>query len=98
MSATFGDITGVIIIYDDLLIYGKTMIEQILSDLESGEDGIYSYDFKNIEQDAEVKLRESVASHNYQDYLHEVSKHHSVPVMDREVTLFLSKIPKNAIM
>ena len=74
------------------------MIEQILSDLESGEDGIYSYDFKNIEQDAEVKLRESVASHNYQDYLHEVSKHHSVPVMDREVTLFLSKIPKNAII
>ena len=27
MSATFGDITGVIVIYDDLLIYGKTMIE-----------------------------------------------------------------------
>ena len=72
------------------------MIEQILSDLQLGEDGIYSHDFKNIELDAEVKLRELVASHNYQDYLHEISKHHSVPVMDSEVILFLSRIPKNA--
>ena len=74
------------------------MIEKILSKLQLGQDGIYSYEFKNIEQNVEIKLRESVASHAYQDYLHEISKHHSVPVMDREVKLFLNSIPQNGII
>lgn len=68
-------------------------IENILSYLELGEDNIFSYDFTNIEQDEELKLRESVASQNYQDYLDKISNHHSIPVMDREVNLFLKKIP-----
>lgn len=74
------------------------MVEQILTNLQLGEDSIYSYDFKNTEQDDEIKLRESVASHNYQDYLEELSYHHSVPVMDREVNLFVKSIPMNGII
>jgi ubiquinone/menaquinone biosynthesis C-methylase UbiE len=74
------------------------MLEEILSDLRLGKDGVYSYEFKNTEQDDEIKLRESVASLNYQNYLQKLSYHHSVPVMDKEVNLFLKKIPKNGII
>lgn len=74
------------------------MVDHILSHLRLGDDGIYSYDFTNTEQNAEITLRESVASHAYHDYLYEIAKHHSVPVMDREVRLFLSAIPTNGII
>ena len=73
-------------------------IENILSCLELGEDNIFSYNFTNIEQDKECKLRESFASKGYQDYLDEISNHHSIPVMDREVTLFLKKIPPKGVL
>ncbi len=73
-------------------------IEKILSYLELGEDNVFSYDFTNIEQDEELKLRESVASQNYQDYLDEISNHHSIPVMNREVKLYLKKIPSHGII
>lgn len=71
----------------------ENRIENILSYLELGDDDIFSYDFMNIGQDAELEFRESVASQNYQDYLDEISNHHSIPVMDKEVNLYLKKIP-----
>ncbi len=73
-------------------------IENILSDLKMGEGDIFSYDFINIEQDEERKLRESVASQDYQKYLNKISNHHSIPVMDREVDLFLKKTPPHGIV
>ena len=39
-----------------------------------------------------------MASKDYGDYLHELSKHHSIPVMDREVDHFLRSIPKNGLI
>ena len=73
-------------------------IKNILSYLKLGEDNIFSYEFTNIEQDEERKLRESVASQDYQDYLDKISNHHSIPVMDREVDLFLKKTPPYRII
>ena len=73
-------------------------IKNILSHLKLGEDDIFSYDFTNIEQDEERKLRESVASQDYQNYLDKISNHHSIPVMDREVDKFLKDIPPHGIV
>lgn len=74
------------------------MVETILSNLNLGADGIYSYDFDNQDQADEAELRSSVASNSCKDYLQEISKHHSIPVMDREVAHFLCSIPKNGLI
>ena len=74
------------------------MVEQILSNLQLGNDSIYSYDFKKEDQNDEIELRESVASQNFQNYIEKLSHHHSVAVMDREVDLFLKNIPLNGII
>lgn len=76
----------------------KKKIKNILSDLKLGEDKIFSYDFTSVEQNEERKLRESVASKDYKDYLDEISNHHSIPVMDREVDIFLKNIPPHGII
>lgn len=75
------------------------MVEEILSNLRIGEDGVYSYGFVNANQEDEIKFRESVVSRrNYQDYLRVIYNYHSIPVMDKEVDLFLSKVPKNGVV
>ena len=71
-------------------------LEDMLSSLELGLDGIYSYDFNNIEQEDEIKARIAVSDEVYDDYLDTLSQHHSIPVMDREVNLFYDSMPKNA--
>ena len=79
--------------------YGtKVMIEQILSNLQLGKDGIYSYDFNNSEQNDEIELRESVASHHYENYLETLSYYHSIKVMDKEIDLFIKNIPINGMI
>jgi len=70
---------------------------KLLSRLELKDD-IYGYDFINKGQDYEIKLRESVADYKYDDYLLELSKHHSIPVMDKEVIKFLELIPVDGII
>jgi ubiquinone/menaquinone biosynthesis C-methylase UbiE len=74
------------------------MISRILSDISIGDDGIYFYDFENTDQGEEKELRKSVAFVNYQDYLEKISRHHSIPVMDKEVDIFISKIRKNGVI
>lgn len=74
------------------------MIKKILSKLQLDADGIYSYKFINAGQDDERKFRQVYASFGYKDYLDEISKNHSIPVMDREVSIFLKKIPKAGII
>jgi len=71
-------------------------LQDMLSNLTLGNDGIYSYDFNNIDQEGEIKLRESVANDTYDNYFDTLSKHHSISVMDREVKLFCNQMPKNA--
>ena len=43
-------------------------LEDMLSSLELGLDGIYSYDFNNIEQEDEIKARIAVSDEVYDDY------------------------------
>ncbi|WP_107924991.1 class I SAM-dependent methyltransferase [Thaumasiovibrio subtropicus] len=72
--------------------------EQLLKQLSLGQDGIYSAHFTNQEQSEEIKMREEVAKEVPQDYLDTLSIHHSIPVMDQEVTTFISQIPKNGFI
>ena len=71
-------------------------LQDMLNKLVLGDDGIYSYEFNNIEQENEIKTRTSLVVKVYDDYLDELSQHHSIPVMDREVSLFYDSMPKNA--
>jgi len=73
-------------------------IETIFADLELGSDSIYSYEFSNTEQTEEIELRKSAVASKCKDYLNQISKHHSVPVMDKEVDLFLRQIPSGGII
>jgi ubiquinone/menaquinone biosynthesis C-methylase UbiE len=49
-------------------------------------------------QNAEIELRERVAAEHYDDYFEAISRSHSLPVMDREVDLFLAKMPQGALI
>ena len=69
-------------------------MKNILADLTIGDDYIYSTDFVNTTQLDEIKLREAVANKHYNNYLAVISNHHSVSIMDKEVEIFLRKIPK----
>jgi len=62
---------------------------------KKGIDGFYGHVSDYIGQETEKKLRENVASKQYSNYLDEISKHHSIPVMDTEVEQFLKGIPQN---
>jgi ubiquinone/menaquinone biosynthesis C-methylase UbiE len=73
-------------------------VSSLLAKLKMGDEGIYGYDFSNLDQNEEMRLRESVAARDYDDYLGEVSAHHSVPVMDAEVDRFLQQIVKNGLV
>ncbi len=66
--------------------------------LKMGDDGIYGYDFINVEQDMEISLRKQVAKRDIKDYLKEIPKYHSIPVMDYEVRRYIKSIPKNGII
>jgi len=71
-------------------------LQDIFDKLILDDDGIYSYEFKNIDQEDEIKTRTSVADEVYDDYLMVLSQHHSTPVMDKEVKLFCDRMPENA--
>ena len=82
----------------NVAIANSNIKNAILSDLKLGDDGIYGYDFTNVDQTDEIKLRASVAARDYVNYLEEISIHHSIPVMDREVDRFLGGIAKNGLV
>jgi ubiquinone/menaquinone biosynthesis C-methylase UbiE len=63
-----------------------------------GDDGIYGYCLDNKDQESEIKLRERTNIDLNDDYLKLLSKHHSIPVMDREVFLFLERIPQSGVI
>jgi ubiquinone/menaquinone biosynthesis C-methylase UbiE len=59
---------------------------------------IYKKKIKANKQMKEIKLRKKVASKDYDDFLYEISKFHSINVMDKEIKFFLNKIPKNSLV
>lgn len=65
----------------------------LLGEMQLGEDGIHGYPFANAEQATEIELRERVAATTLDQPLATIAKHHSIPVMDFEVTRFLRQIP-----
>ena len=71
------------------------MIEDILKvdSITIKKDGIYGQISDYGEQELEVRTREKVASDHFDYYLDEISKHHSIPVMDKEIIRFLKTIP-----
>ena len=73
------------------------MIEDILKvdSITIKKDGIYGQISDYGEQELEVRTREKVASDHFDYYLDEISKHHSIPVMDKEIIRFLKTIPNN---
>jgi ubiquinone/menaquinone biosynthesis C-methylase UbiE len=58
------------------------------------DEGIYRYDFTNSEQSVELEMREEVAAAHHSDSLEKIARHHSIPVMDHEVSRFLAQIPE----
>lgn len=73
-------------------------IFNLLQKMEKGDDEIWGNAVTNKHQIDEHRLRENVASIIYEDYLEEISKHHSIEVMDAEVQKFLSRIPQDGII
>ena len=73
------------------------MIEDILKENFTAfkNDGLSGYLSDYGEQELEVRTREKVASNNFDSFLTEISKHHSIPVMDKEILRFLKTIPNN---
>lgn len=68
----------------------------LLAGLERGPDGIWSGAMPAGNQEAERKLREQVAAEHQGDYLTNIARHHSIPVMDHEVGRFLDSLPPDA--
>jgi SAM-dependent methyltransferase len=64
-----------------------------------GTDGIYSAALPAAsDQTDEIQEREVIARREYPDLLVEVGRHHSMPVMEREVRSFLDGIAANGVV
>lgn len=70
----------------------------LLSRLPLGADGIHSAAIQGSGQDDEMRLREEIAARDWGDHLAEISRHHSIPVMDCEVDRFLAAIPQGGVV
>ena len=66
--------------------------------IELQNDGIWGNVLNFSDQEEEKILRKKIANSKYTDYLSEISKHHSIPVMDKENEKFISLIPKNGVI
>ena len=74
-------------------------VAAILDGLEREADGIYSAVLpKTAEQGDEMREREAFAARDHADLLVEISRHHSIPVMDREVRRFLGGVPAHGVV
>ena len=77
----------------------KKLENLLLSTCGEAIHGIYKGKKQiNQSQAQEILLRQLVAKEFYTDYLAEIAKHHSIPVMDFEVDRFLEKIPENGLI
>jgi ubiquinone/menaquinone biosynthesis C-methylase UbiE len=77
----------------------NSQLKNLLASCVADADGIYSGMGALVSaQSEEIGLRERVAAQHYDDYLAALSLSHSIPVMDREVDLFLEKMPQGALI
>jgi ubiquinone/menaquinone biosynthesis C-methylase UbiE len=83
----------------DKVVQVNLKLQNLLSSQFADTDGIYNgVVTASLDQYAEIKLRERVASLCYDNYLDAISCSHSIPVMDKEVDLFLAKIPQGGLI
>lgn len=61
-------------------------------------NGIYQNKFNLKKQTTEFKMRKIVAKKNYKNYFDELSKNHSIGVMDYEIVKFTSQLKKNSLI
>jgi ubiquinone/menaquinone biosynthesis C-methylase UbiE len=62
------------------------------------EKKVFNKKISSRYQNKELKIRKKVAKKNYQNYLKEISLHHSINVMDNEIKKFISLLPKKSII
>lgn len=62
------------------------------------ENKVYKKNINSHYQNKEFKIRKKVAKKNYPNYLKEISLHHSISVMDKEVKKFINLLPKKSII
>ena len=74
-------------------------LEKLLSSQSLDTDGIYKGIVKSSQDQAiEREMRERVAAREYDNYFEVIAESHSIPVMDREIDLFLEQIPQFGII
>ena len=76
-------------------------IKKILSNLKVEKDGIYSGKIINDNQKYEIKIRNKAYNFNKfskKNLLTEISKHHSIQVMDKEINRITKKIKENSVI
>ena len=74
------------------------MKNKLFKNLNLGRDGIWGNVNDYGDQNEEKILRKNIANKKYDNYLNEISKHHSISVMDSEIRKFISKIDQNGII
>lgn len=79
-------------------IQSRADVNAALSQIVKCDDGIYGSVVANGGQQVEIKMREKVAAARHTDPLAHIARHHSVPVMDFEVSRYLSMIPKGGLI
>ncbi len=72
--------------------------KSLFNNLNLGKDGIWSSNLPDSEQGEELQFREKLAAIEIANYLESIAKHHSIPVMDNEVTRFLDLMPYGSII
>tara|TARA_Y100001935_G_scaffold255654_1_gene270548 strand:- start:7582 stop:8421 length:840 start_codon:yes stop_codon:yes gene_type:complete len=76
----------------------KNNSEIFLSKLTLSQDNIWSYSFRNEDQQLEAKLRDEIATEKITNYLDIIAQNHSIPVMDYEVKRFLSEVKPGGVI
>jgi ubiquinone/menaquinone biosynthesis C-methylase UbiE len=74
------------------------MIKNLLIKKYILKNGIYTKNFNTTKQKKEFEMRISVAKKNYYNYYDQISKFHSIEVMDREIIKFTKHLKKNSII
>lgn len=69
-----------------------------LSPFARGLDGVYGAPNTSTDQEAERAFRAAIAARSYPNLLDEIARHHSIPVMDKEVEHFLRNIPPGGVV
>ena len=70
------------------------MIKNFLKKKYIFKNGIYFRKFKLKNQNIEFKMRKDIANKNYKNYFNEISKYHSIEVMDHEIIKFTNQLKK----